>query len=37
MANIVLVCALDTKGEEARLVRDYIAARGHRPVVVIPA
>ena len=34
MANIVLVCALDTKGEEARLVRDYVAARGHRPVVV---
>jgi uncharacterized protein (UPF0261 family) len=34
MANIVLVCALDTKGEEARLVRDYIAARGHQPVVV---
>src|SRR6266508_2438342 len=34
MANIVLVCALDTKGEEARLVRDYIAARGHRAVVV---
>jgi uncharacterized protein (UPF0261 family) len=34
MANIVLVCALDTKGEEARLVRDHIAARGHRPVVV---
>jgi uncharacterized protein (UPF0261 family) len=34
MANVVLVCALDTKGEEARLVRDYIVARGHRPVVV---
>src|SRR5919202_6125072 len=34
MANVVLVCALDTKGEEARLVRDYIAARGHQPVVV---
>jgi uncharacterized protein (UPF0261 family) len=34
MANIVLVCALDTKGEEARLVRDHIAARGHQPVVV---
>jgi uncharacterized protein (UPF0261 family) len=34
MATIVLFCALDTKGEEARLVRDYIAARGHRPLVV---
>ncbi len=32
--NIVLVCALDTKGEEARLVRDYIAARGHRVLVI---
>src|SRR5438132_1436345 len=34
MANIVLICALDTKGEEARLVRDYIAGHGHHPVVV---
>jgi uncharacterized protein (UPF0261 family) len=34
MANIVLICALDTKGEEARLVRDYIVARDHRAVVV---
>jgi uncharacterized protein (UPF0261 family) len=32
--TIALVCALDTKGEEARLVRDYIAARGHRPLVI---
>ncbi|HEV2124878.1 MAG TPA: Tm-1-like ATP-binding domain-containing protein [Chloroflexota bacterium] len=32
--SIVVICALDTKGEEARLVREYVAARGHRPVVV---
>ena len=34
MATIVVIAALDTKGEEARLVRDYVAARGHTPVVV---
>jgi uncharacterized protein (UPF0261 family) len=34
MASIVVVAALDTKGDEARLVRDYITARGHRAVVV---
>jgi len=34
MASIVVIAALDTKGGEARLVRDYIAARGHRPVMV---
>ncbi|MGH2352349.1 MAG: Tm-1-like ATP-binding domain-containing protein [Chloroflexota bacterium] len=34
MATIVVVAALDTKGEEARLIRDYIVARGHTPVVV---
>src|SRR5919108_424401 len=34
MPTIVVVAALDTKGEEARLVRDYVAARGHRPLVV---
>ncbi|HEU5317106.1 MAG TPA: Tm-1-like ATP-binding domain-containing protein, partial [Chloroflexota bacterium] len=32
--TIALVSALDTKGEEARLVRDYIAARGHRVLVI---
>jgi uncharacterized protein (UPF0261 family) len=31
---IVLVAALDTKGDEARLVRDTIAARGQEPLVV---
>ena len=34
MSKVVVVAALDTKGDEAQLVRDYIAARGHRPVVV---
>ncbi|HEX2185024.1 MAG TPA: Tm-1-like ATP-binding domain-containing protein [Chloroflexota bacterium] len=34
MPTIVVVAALDTKGEEARLVRDTIAARGHQVVVV---
>ncbi|MBI3971232.1 MAG: Tm-1-like ATP-binding domain-containing protein [Chloroflexi bacterium] len=34
MPTIVLVAALDTKGEEAQLVREYIAARGHQPLVV---
>jgi len=34
MATIAIIAALDTKGEEARLVRDLIAARGHRPLVV---
>jgi uncharacterized protein (UPF0261 family) len=28
------VCALDTKGDEARLVRDYITGRGHRALVI---
>ena len=32
--TIALVCALDTKGDEARFVRDVIAARGHRVLVV---
>ncbi len=34
MATIAIIAALDTKGEEARFVRDLIAARGHRPLVV---
>jgi uncharacterized protein (UPF0261 family) len=34
MTTIAIIAALDTKGEEARLVRDLIAARGHRPLVV---
>src|SRR5919202_372868 len=35
MATIVLVAALDTKGEEAQLVRDYVASRtSHRVVAV---
>ena len=32
--SIALFAALDTKSDEARLVRDIIAARGHRVVVV---
>ncbi|MGI8423959.1 MAG: Tm-1-like ATP-binding domain-containing protein [Chloroflexota bacterium] len=32
--TIALVCALDTKGEEARLVRDYIVARGRRVLAI---
>jgi uncharacterized protein (UPF0261 family) len=32
--TIALFCALDTKGEEARFVRDVIASRGHRVLVV---
>ncbi len=34
MATIAIIAALDTKGEEARFVRDLIAAQGHRPLVV---
>ena len=34
MANIVLMAALDTKGAEARLARDYVVARGHRVLVI---
>jgi uncharacterized protein (UPF0261 family) len=32
--TIALVCALDTKGDEARFVRDIIVARGHLPLVI---
>ena len=32
--TIALVCALDTKGDEARLVRDYITEQGHRALVI---
>jgi uncharacterized protein (UPF0261 family) len=31
---VVVMAALDTKGEEARLIRDYVASRGHTPVLV---
>ena len=34
MPTIAVVCALDTKGAEARFVRDAIAARGHQPLVI---
>ena len=34
MATILVIAALDTKGAEAGLVRDHIAARGHRALVV---
>ena len=34
MGTIALVCSLDTKGEEARLIKDVIEARGHRPLVI---
>ncbi|HXI17028.1 MAG TPA: Tm-1-like ATP-binding domain-containing protein [Chloroflexota bacterium] len=34
MGAIALVCSLDTKGEEARLIKDVIEARGHRPQVI---
>jgi uncharacterized protein (UPF0261 family) len=32
--TIALICSLDTKGDEARLVRDHIQSRGHRPLVI---
>jgi uncharacterized protein (UPF0261 family) len=32
--SIAIVAALDTKGEEAKLIRDYVAGRGHRPILV---
>jgi uncharacterized protein (UPF0261 family) len=32
--TIAIVAALDTKGEEAGLIRDYVIARGHRPLVI---
>lgn len=32
--NVVIIAALDTKGDEARLIRDYVSAQGHTPVVV---
>ena len=32
--SIAIVATLDTKGEEATLIRDYVAARGHRPLLV---
>ena len=32
--SVVIVAALDTKAAEAALVRDYVAARGHTPIVV---
>lgn len=32
--KVAIVAALDTKGEEARLIRDYIVGRGHTAVMV---
>jgi uncharacterized protein (UPF0261 family) len=32
--SIAIVATLDTKGEEAKLIRDYVAGRGHRPLLV---
>lgn len=32
--TVVIVAALDTKAEEAKLIRDIVAARGHTPHVV---
>ncbi len=32
--TIAIIAALDTKGEEAGLIRDAIAARGHRPLMI---
>lgn len=32
--TIAIVAALDTKGEEAALIRDLIAARGHSPLLI---
>jgi uncharacterized protein (UPF0261 family) len=34
MKHIVVIAALDTKGDEARLIRDHVAGRGHSAVVV---
>jgi uncharacterized protein (UPF0261 family) len=32
--SIAIVATLDTKGDEAKLIRDYVAGRGHRPLLV---
>jgi uncharacterized protein (UPF0261 family) len=32
--NVAIVAALDTKPDEARLIRDYVASKGHTPVVI---
>ena len=32
--TIAIIAALDTKGEEARLIRDYVAGQGLRPLVI---
>jgi uncharacterized protein (UPF0261 family) len=32
--SIAIVATLDTKGDEAKLIRDYVAARGHRPLLI---
>ena len=32
--TIAIIAALDTKGEEAELIRDYVTARGHRSLVI---
>jgi uncharacterized protein (UPF0261 family) len=31
---IAIVAALDTKGDEARLIRDYVRGRGHTPLLI---
>src|SRR5436190_452490 len=31
---VAIVAALDTKGEEARLIRDYVAGQGLTPLVI---
>lgn len=32
--NVAVVAALDTKADEARLIRDYVASKGHTPLVI---
>jgi uncharacterized protein (UPF0261 family) len=32
--NVAVIAALDTKADEARLIRDYIASKGHTPVLI---
>jgi len=34
MSTIAIVAALDTKGDEARLIRDYVRKRGHTPLLI---
>lgn len=32
--TVAIIAALDTKGDEARLIRDYVASRSHRPLLI---